>query len=509
MLARLATMTAEFEPRLLELEATAPPSQLRPWQFEVVLLPWGRALHGIWCGADQFSTSHSVSLPAMEEWTQEPDVGGSFSKSVSSGAEYGGWDDADIRRWADNTEEWRSARACGPKSKVFRRLSSRGFVRTVQITDGSAATVRAAIVEAFGHLLKPSTKNTYRQGMTDASSRLPAEADRTRVLGLEAPFVPLRKIHKQSRLRHLHISEMMTSALWTADFLASRVVMKGLEGRKTLFITSVDAYLQYDRDEGAGWTWSKLKQLPMVDVESSNNVSKRGEACWDWDQKLDRTTEAEPQSWLDRNLRPAHTLQPEVNSHGEHSSQGLSSLPTSHSLFDPSSSSEPSFGGMHCTHRHASMPHMSVMEETAPSYKRRVASQDTSLPRETSSKRRRVSPSSALDAFQQGIFDTPIPCRDDPPSPFFSEAAPGESRSQGTNPKRAGTPFAYATPHSGTVALERKVSWDQQRGLDSDEEMRLLASNDDDHDWEGVQDESGYGDTAGTAPVDEESDERE
>ena len=57
--------------RLDVLESTTLPTSLKPWEIEVVLLPWGPELRGIWFSPDEpMHDPQGVTTQNSEEWTQ-------------------------------------------------------------------------------------------------------------------------------------------------------------------------------------------------------------------------------------------------------------------------------------------------------------------------------------------------------------------------------------------------------------------------------------------------------
>lgn len=284
----------DVERRLAHLENTGPSPQ-SPWHVEVVFFPWGSSFHGIWHPDNEAS-------PASTSTTQESATAAagqprsrsitpthlpqpvSRSASLSNiGSEWTG----------SSGSSFKYARACaatsGTGGRIYQRLHSRGFVRTVPIVSKDARMVHAAICDAFGELLHLYTGHS-------ASRKA---ADGRHLLAFQSAFVPLRKIHKSSRLRFLATPELASPLLWTADFLDSDVFMKQPStGARRLFITTPNAYLQAS-DGGDGCSWQKLRELPRFDVkESLANASfgshksqvlegDANEPCWSWDPKLD------------------------------------------------------------------------------------------------------------------------------------------------------------------------------------------------------------------------------
>jgi hypothetical protein len=272
---RLQTLEERFE----ELDKNMPPSSTRPLEIEVLLVPWGRDLRGLWVTADE-NLKHQPFENSQEsgEWTNTRNGRSSshVTASLAVGSERGhGWTSQAIYDWAESTAEWLVPRACGVKSIVYHRLRSRGFVRTVLISRPGAKDIQEAITKAFG----PTLKALNRQDLPDEAddSTDPGSS----FFGLSAPFMPLRKAYGSSRLQFLTKSEMVTSALWAWEFLMSGVVMKASGGAKRLFITHREAYVQRADTETAAWTWDRLRKLPRV---GSDLDARLGEAEPYWDE---------------------------------------------------------------------------------------------------------------------------------------------------------------------------------------------------------------------------------
>src|SRR5690606_37279455 len=134
---------------------------------------------------------------------------------------------------------------------------SRGFIKTVQVRGPDARDVQLAIHKAFGNVLEPSTHLIYH-------SKAAPESPLNEFLGLRQDWVPLRKIHKDNRLRFLAPAEMATPALWGFTFLMSSVVMKAPKtiGTHRLYITQPEAYIQDyitgNRALMPAWTWQRI-----------------------------------------------------------------------------------------------------------------------------------------------------------------------------------------------------------------------------------------------------------
>ncbi len=156
--------------------------------------------------------------------------------------------------WVGQNREshWLLPRAFPAGRIIDQRLRSRGFVKTITVRGSDARSIQLAINNAFGDILRVSAVSSARSSYAIANSPL---AD---FLGLRQAWVPLRKLHKDSRLRFLAPAEMATPTLWDYAFLVSSVVMKAT-GVHRLYVTQPEAYLQ-DHPVGhqaneTGWTW--------------------------------------------------------------------------------------------------------------------------------------------------------------------------------------------------------------------------------------------------------------
>ncbi|KAL9052610.1 MAG: hypothetical protein Q9162_005300 [Coniocarpon cinnabarinum] len=269
-------------------------------RIEVVFLPWGPGLKGTWYTPNDASQASGrgclpAALPTDMTQSVSPDkLNGLWQKSANQNFTF---DDA--------SDEWPNAyltaRAIGPTpgmgGRVYERLKSRGFVRNVAFPNGSARTVYDTICKSFADVLQMTSHSHSRRGTAIESDHL----TQTPLLALRSAFVPLRKIHKASRLRFLSISELATPALWTLPFLESSVFMKAPSiGVTRLFITTPSAYLQSQKH--TSWTWQRLRELPRVpeqeleDQRRSQKVHLYGdgvpeadahEPCWEYEPKLD------------------------------------------------------------------------------------------------------------------------------------------------------------------------------------------------------------------------------
>ncbi|KAG5927005.1 hypothetical protein E4U53_002939 [Claviceps sorghi] len=245
------------------------PSHSFSWVVEVVFLPF--PLNRLWQSMSQFKSDHAVS---SDDWTQMPMTSSSINARSQSPFAVG--DDWVTRK---REAEWLYPRACGDKSTQDRRLRSRGLIQMVSFCDPDAKSVQTAIHKAF----EPEFRTMGIAPRRDASNPLVSK-----YLALQETWIPLRKVHKDSRLRFLSAAELLTPASWDVNFLHS-VTMKAVQPR--LFITHPDAYIQ---DYGAyetGWTWQRIRDMEEVcaDVTESQEAREADavEHCWHWNEQLD------------------------------------------------------------------------------------------------------------------------------------------------------------------------------------------------------------------------------
>lgn len=442
-----------LESRIVDLENATLPSFARPWTVQVVLLPFGRGLPGIWFSSSD-STQHSQRTQASEEWSGPIASKFTGQSSFSSDTNTGAWTTQSIEAWARRTEdEWLSAKACGPSGTVFKRLESRGLVRDVILTSPDARHICGEVANAFGNVLGE-----------------PAAGDgMEKFQGLQERFIPLRKVRKSSRLRFLGTAEMISPALWNASLLES-VFMKVNDGERRLYMTTPEAYTQSLQP---GWTWQSLKSLPMYgadgELQAAQVVGNVVEKCWTYNDRLDHASSLNSSFASQESLWGMSSENPGNGNGGrkETASNPGSPQATARSLSLPNSTSA------------------HVMEIDAVP-KRRVASfeiEATLAGAEHShgyaAKRRRVSSSPELE--RRGVNFTPRWSRE-PPSPFPSDDI-GIARSQAASTRARGTtPFAYATPHSNLDYIG------DDGGTEVDTEPRPAQSEYGSEEWEGMQD---------------------
>lgn len=536
------TEIGDIKDRLDILEAARMPTTFHPWEVEVVLLPWGRELRGIWFSPDEpMHDSNKAITQDSEEWTQarnsklgsslrsphssvrgamrdtdsSPGPGARISSkdSIFSDTE-GGWSSEAISDWAsESTNDWLFPKACGSNNLVYQRLRSRGFVRNVTLTGASARDIQATLSNAFSDLLEHLKFTDQDEDSTIASYP-----------GLRASFIPLRKVMKESRLRFLGPAEMSSSALWSAQFLSAGVMMRVSGGKKRLYVTQREAYMQQSDEMGSSWTWQELRQLSRIQQEQDVQMEESDkqcrpqipeadakEACWQFAEAYD----APPPS-ITSSFGSYHSAQLSMRPADQQWRRSItpSSILKNKQLrpLSPQSEIHPSRPGHHRL-RTASA---SVVELLPGSSKRRFNSspvKHSSAPHThsrnpsasvTRLKRRRVTSSSSprpeeeemLTEEQITIWNaTPRRSRE-PPSPFFSSQPLRRSNSDmASRPSQRSvavvgksTPFAYATPYSGPfVGGPAFGEGDYGHGGDTEPDDDDMYNDDDgEQSWHGV-----------------------
>lgn len=445
-----------LESRILELENTSLPSFARPWTVQVVLLPFGRQLPGIWFSSIE-STQHSqrTATQASEEWSGPSALKFTAKSSFSSDADTGAWTTESIEAWARRTEdEWLSAKACGPNGTVFKRLESRGLVRDITLTSPDARHIASEVANAFGDVLG-------ERAACNGSEKFQ---------GLQERLIPLRKVRKSSRLRFLGTGEMISPALWNASMLES-VFMKVNDGERRLYMTTPEAYTQ---PPDSGWTWPSLRNLPMYgadgELQAAQVVGNVVEKCWTFNDRLDYAASLHSSFASQDSL---WGMSSDASSNHADESKGQASH-----IHPTQAATRP---GML-----PSLPCIGIMEIDALP-KRRVASfehNSSAVDAGYATKRRRVSSSPELE--RRGVNFTPRWSRE-PPSPFTSDD-PGFARSQAASARARGTtPFAYATPHSN---LDSRGD-DGDTEVDTEPPVAQSENGDYAEEWEGMDGHEG------------------
>jgi hypothetical protein len=522
--------------RLELLEAAALPTTNQPWEVEVVLIPWGRDLRGIWFCPDE--PMHNVSRTTTqdsEEWTQargsklgqahvsarETDSSPyhgplSTSTGLFVGDNESGWSSQAISEWASRSaDDWLFPKACGSNNLVYKRLQSRGFIRDVTLKGASARDFQITLSHAFSDLLEHLSYTNQ-----DGDSVVAAYP------GLRASFIPLRKVHKDSKLRFLNPAEMSSSALWSAQFLAAGVMMRVSGGKKRLYVTQREAYIQHNDDLGSTWTWQELRQLPRFQPNRDSQMEGNEDLC----QPQVPEADAKETCWqyIETCDAPPASVH---SSFGSHKSVELSVRPadrpwrrstTPSSILKkkvPQPISPQSELHPRPTHFRQRTASASIAEPlVAGSSKRRFNPspvKQSSAPQPTLRtpsvsvarlKRRRTANPSSLHQSDTGVAEAqmtawnPTPRRSrEPPSPFLSSqpALPRTNSDVASRPSQRSvalvgksTPFAYATPHSGPF-VGGPVFGGYINGGDTepDDDNEAYQDEDGEQSWRGVTDD--------------------
>lgn len=519
--------------RLDILESVALPTTYQPWEVEVVLIPWGRDLRGIWFSPDE--PMHDISRTTTqdsEEWTQargsrhdrtrtslrdmdsSPYCGpGAMLNEATMSDNESGWSSQAISNWATGSaDDWLFPKACGTNNLVFKRLQSRGFVRNVTLTNGSARDLQAALSHAFSDLLEHLSYTNQDDDAVIAAHP-----------GLRASFLPLRKVHKDSKLRFLGPAEMSSSALWSAQFLSSGIMMRVSGGRKRLYVTQREAYIQHSDDLGSTWTWQELRQLPRIQSDQDSQMEGNDEqcqpavpeadakeSCWQYIEAYDAPPASVHSSFgshqsVELSVRPAHNDWRRSITPSSILKNKLSQPLSPQSEFHPrpaqfrqrttsASIVEPLLAGS-SKRRFNSSP---VKQSSAPQLM--LLTPSVSVGR---LKRRRTVNPSSLHQEQSDLADAqltgwnPTPRRShEPTSPFFSSQPrlPRTNSDVASRPSQRSvavvgksTPFAYATPHSGPFlgAVGYNNGGDTEPDDDDDQDE---DGDDGEQSWRGVTD---------------------
>ena len=267
----LYSQVQSLQAQMVQLQSMMPTAS-HPWEVEVVFLPF--PLKKIWQEGHQFKAE---PLSNSDEWTQLP-MTHSTGTLRSQSPFYGDW------VTQDHDTEWLFPKACGDKSMINKRLQSRGLVKTVTVRGSDARSVNMAMNSAFGGVFREMQLYSRAQAPDGRASNF---------LGLQSTWIPLRKIHKDSRLRFLSPAEMMTPATWDVQFLSS-VMMRSSEPR--LFVPHPDAYLQDFQAYETGWTWQRLKEAQTAQVGGDGLptvVEAENEESWLWNEMLDEPLRAQ------------------------------------------------------------------------------------------------------------------------------------------------------------------------------------------------------------------------
>ena len=404
-----------LEDRIGGLE-TSLPSFSHPWLVEVVLLPYGKHLRGIWMTSEDEAVRTQTSIHDNNEWDGFQSSKTSFAARDRSHDII--WKSESILAWANTTAEWLCPKACGPNGVVFRRLANLGLVQLLSITSPDAHGIIETCREAFSEFLTRSNKEM----------QVPQEILQ-RYQSLNEPFAPLRKVKKSSRLRFLSRNEMVTSASWSAALLESSIIMKARPGIRRLYITTPDAYVQRDT---VGWSWQSLRHLATRsrglsrDDEDQDIIPDSSEPCWAYYPTLDDALRSDESSESDSN---------EVH---------LEDINSQRPFTDDNSGKDDDWTRM-TNLRDDIAPTSSLptpFSENLSTKRRQFGSFDTST---AVQKRRRISRSS------RGSRITPRPSRE-PASPYLSDDQRyNHDLDQDTDDIHGATSNAYATPHSNAT----------------------------------------------------------
>ncbi|KAF2656035.1 hypothetical protein K491DRAFT_657313 [Lophiostoma macrostomum CBS 122681] len=482
----------DLKARIDLLEAAAMPSVSNPWEVEVVFLPWGPELRGVWVSKDDLSADSM--LPESEEWTQSrnpnTDPGISHSQrmirnSLSSGQAQTDWSSQAISEWAtESTKEWLVPKACGGNNLAYKRLESRGLVRSVTFTSANSRDIQATLATTFGHLIRHLKYTPGNEEQDAAVQQYP---------GLRASFVPLRKVPKQSRLQFLTPSELSNSSLWSAQFLASGIIMRVHGGKRRLYVTERSAYIQHceppEPVDSHLWTWQDIRLLPRFQAnkdtlhggykQSQPEVAEADakEPCWSFYTTYDLPPVSTSASFASNDPAPVQLSMRPADREWRRSITPSSILKTRQlQPISPLSEKHP----IHPLHQRTRTSSASFVDQ-APhsSSKRRLESspvKHSSVPYEPSRapsvfvqpKRRRVNRSSSPGADlenevfvrerQETGWSAFTGLKVETPSPLFANH-PGlaRSNSDAARSERSAaivgkaTPTAYATPYSGPL----------------------------------------------------------
>lgn len=471
-----------LEAQVAELQASALPSHSRPWEVEVVFLPFGTRLLGIWSSQHSMTQRSRLNSTATDEWTQTQHSMAAAQACLTAHDQASAWENSAMKLGDQEDTTWLMAKACALRSRVDERLRSRGLVKSIHVFGPDARDVQSAMLTAFGDLPDLLAEDPYTQRENQNAGSVPKSLKK--YLGLHYSWIPLRKLHKDSCLRFLNPSETVTPALWTTPFLTSSVVMRH-KTKPRLYVTHRDSYIQHLGHDNADWTWQKLRQLPRVypDRPSFSHTPEADahEPCWEYDERLDPPQESIHSSFSSLGIRSPPQEQEELEpaSPSDHFSSApisprASTTPTSiapptNPSFSPLKERNP-FRPIHT--RTISMPittTIALKSSQPQSSKRRLSSFEHSASTSpvhpsasTSSlnlnlnlnlKRRRTrSPSRAINTPRWSVG---------PPSPYtfhddLNQAQRGDKREREKD--RGMTPFAYATPHSNAPYIERPRS---------------------------------------------------
>ncbi|KAL1902216.1 hypothetical protein Cpir12675_000116 [Ceratocystis pirilliformis] len=416
------------------------PSIWQPWEVDVVFLPF--ALHKIWLPSHEFKINSSLdSLPGTDSWISQPPGAYSLSSSHRPQSPF-------CQDWGgdEDGQDWLLPRAYRIDSLLDKRLRSRGCIRRISVKGPDARSVQIAINASFAGLL----------GSISAQRKSQLSLTRTsKFMGLQQDWVPLRKIHKDSRLRFLTPAELITPATWDVVFLKS-VLMKSSQPR--LFITQPEAYVQDHIAFDLGWTWQRLRELSRFYSEDSES-QEVGEAdaleeCWTWNDLLDGQSTEAYKPWLrDSLISPASHRNPAHSQASRYASSPLSSSRGQTPNKVVKAPSRTMLGRTASVPPVRHVPSYSFPSASAPDNRRRMTCHDghSQSPIRTSFARRRPTRSPSNRAHPTPRWSSGPPS----PRPFaLNTPTPDGTRAVSSSSSKGSraTAFNYATPHSNTTA---------------------------------------------------------
>ncbi|KAI1085255.1 hypothetical protein F5B20DRAFT_136675 [Whalleya microplaca] len=463
------------------------PSYTRPWEVEVIFLPF--PLKSVWMETRDFASqrlSGGGSNLDVDQWTQLPNT---FSNMDPQSPDFTDWAGPELE------SDWLLARACAPDRIVEQRLRSRGLVKNVTIRGPDARSVQQAMSDAFGTLFR-----TFSRMQANVHHGSTMHHRVAKFLGLESPWVPLRKIHKDSRLRFLSPPEMVTPVTWDVQFLRSSVVMKAT-GVQRLFITHPEAYLQDQDAYDNGWSWQRLRELSRVyaDSQTSQEVPEADakEDCWTWNNTIDEhppsvnssqslsLRQAAQRNWRAISMSPSHGLlnQSRVMSPSLAPSRSGTRAKSPAILKERKASRPPHI-------RTTSMPPVLPPLATSAQSRRRVTPHIQPYERHSSPQAVRVVPSATHVAARVKRRSTRSPPGRRRITPRWSTASP--SPIPEVLVARGTTPF-YATPYSNGPFVDARPSISRGVVVFDENDLDERGSGTDPYDEGGDMDEDDDG----------------
>jgi hypothetical protein len=465
----LLSRVSDVEDRLADLEG-AQPSYANPWEIEVVLLPFGRTLKGVWHESTDSDPNACPSTPTAQCDQAESSPVGLLAHAGNKGP---AWTADTIEEWANTINPWLWPKAPGLTSNLFKRLQSRGLVRNVSIVETGARGIWESIKDTFADFVESqpySRKNNQQQ---------PYEA-------LKEPFVPLRKIKKSSWLRYMEPHELITPATWDISFLDSGVFMNGKGGRKRLYMTTADGYIQPGK---TGWTWQQIRDLPRYE----NAIARSG-------LLFSSEVPSEPFWAHMAALDDAPTFSSFISHISQHSSTSLGKRRSSGVTFEDPDLESPSAKSYTSSSSNDTItPRFSesfpIITKRASQSKRRTSPSCTPVAYQ---KRRRTSGSPSR--YRGGLEELTPRWSHEPPTPMMENIWETRSCRAGSSRKRLSTPTAYATPHSHNVA--NVVDLAMADGGDTEVESVGSGAADSEYEWAGLDED---GDVSGMSGLSQSS----